>query len=255
MSHNTQTKKLVVNFFIVLVITFTLFVPVSLYIVWKNINELNNVWNKSAEISLYLKKNINQEMAVNLAKQLRLNDAIMDIKLITPNEGIRNLAKHTGFGEILLGFKENPLPYVIIVYPKLSELTESQIRALVDSLKNISKVETTKIDMDWVLRSYNLLNLWKYLSFILGLILGIGALVTFCFTIYITSDITGRQCFWHSLISGALALLLINFILMKLHDLGFIFQGLGGRYSAIFIILVVLLNIIICKFSIKNRNE
>ena len=253
-------QRPLINFFIIFVITFALFLPAGFYVSWKNVTALNNVWNQAAEITVYLKKNVSSKIATNIAEHLTLNDAVMELKLISPDEGMKDFAKHTGFGEILLGVKENPLPYVIVIYPKVSALTEDQILALVDGLKNIPEVETTKIDMAWVTRSYRLLNLWEHLSIVLALLLGIGALVTVCFTAYaapqivmhganVSKRVLQYQCFWHSLIGGLLAVALINFILMQLHNLGFVLQGLEGNQSIILVLAGVLLGIISSKLA------
>ncbi|CAL7961976.1 cell division transport system permease protein [Gammaproteobacteria bacterium] len=252
-----------INFFIIFVITFALFLPAGFYVGWKNASALNNVWSQAAEISVCLKKNISPKAATNIAQQLKLNDAIMDLKLISPDEGMKDFVKYPGFGEFLLGIKENPLPYVIVIYPKVSELTEDQILALVDGLKNLPEVEATKIDMDWVVRSYRLLNLFTQLSSILTILLGIGALVVVCFTAYVTPQIVTNkiniskrvlqyQCFWHSLIGGLLAVALINFILMRLHNFGFVLQGLEGNHSIMLILMGVFLGVISSKFSIRH---
>jgi cell division transport system permease protein len=246
------------NLLIIFVITFALFLPASFYVGWKNVKALNNDLNQSAEISLYLKKNVNQKMAMNLAEQLKLNMAIMELKLISPDEGIKEFANHAGFGEFLAGFKENPLPHVIVIYPKLNELTKDQIDALIAALKTLPEVEATKTNMDWIAQSYHLLKFGEYLSLLFAWLLGVGALILICSASYITpqiitnkTDITKRvlqyQCFWHSLLGGLLAIALINFILMQLHNFGFVFQGLGGSYS----IALVLAGVLLCTISSK----
>lgn len=246
------------NLLIIFVITFALFLPAGFYVGWKNVKVLNNDLNQSAEISLYLKKNVDQKTATNLAEQLKLNMAIMGLKLISPDEGIKNFSSRAGFGEILVGFKENPLPYVINIYPKLNELTKDQIGALLAALKTLPEVEATKTNMDWIEQGHHLLKLGEYLSLLLAWLLGVGALILVCGTAYATpqiimnkTDITKRtlqyQCFWHSLLGGLLAVVLINFILMRLHNLGFVFQGLGASYS----IALVLAGVLLCTISSK----
>ncbi len=251
------------NFIIIFVIAFAIFLPVSFYVGWKNVSSLNSAWSRATEISVYLKKNISQKTAINMAQQLKLNSAIMDLKLISPDSGMKDFVKYTGFGEILLGVKENPLPYVIAIYPKVSELTEDQIIALVDALKNLPEVEAAKIDMDWVTHSYRLLGLLEYLSLVLALLFGAGALIIICFTAYaspqiimnkvnVSKRVLQYQCFWHSLIGGLLAIALINFILMRLSSMGFILQGLEGTSSIIFVFFGVFLGVISSRFSIRH---
>ena len=240
--------------------------PAGFYVLKKNINASENVWGRSIEIPLYLKKNVTPKEVADLVKNLKLNDAIMGLELISPDEGIKDFAKRTGFGEILLGIKGNPLPNVIIVYPQLSQLSESKISVLIDSLKNIPEVDVAKIDMDWVGHSHRLLSLLSRLSLILSLLLGVGALEVVCCVAYIIPQtvmskinpsrlVLQYQCFWYSLIGGLLALLLINFILMALHNLGFTLQGAGLRFSIVFILFGVLLSVVSAKFAMqKNSN-
>ena len=253
----------VTNLLIIFVIAFALFLPTSFYVGWKNVKALNTAWNQSAEISLYLKKNVDQKIASNLTEQLKLNMAIMELKLISPDEGMKNFSSRAYFGEILAGFKENPLPYVIIIYPKLNELTKDQVSALIDALKTLPEVEATKTNMDWIEQSYHLLNLGEYLSWLLAWLLGIGALIVICGTAYVTpqiimnkTDTTKRvlqyQCFWHSLLGGLLAVASINFILMRLHSVGFIFQGLGVSYSVALVLMGVLLSVTSSKLAMRH---
>jgi len=250
----------ITNFFLIFIITFNLFLPLGCYVLRKNIDALSNIWNQSAEISLYLKKNVNAKMATNLTEKLKPVNAIMDLKLITSDEGIKDFARYTGFGEMLLGFGRNPLPNVIIVHPKLNESSEKQILALIDSLKNIPEVETVKTNLDWIGSSYRLLNLWEHLSLVFTL-LSIGAMIVFGWTVYVMPQIIVNkietdkrtlqyQCFWHSLIGGLLAVILINFILMLLSSSGLVLQKLGMGYSMEFIFAEVLLTVVISKFAL-----
>lgn len=253
------------NLLIIFVIAFALFLPASFYVGWKNVKALNTTWNQSAEISLYLKKHVDQKMATNLAEQLKLNMAIMEIKLISPDEGMKNFSSRADFGEILAGFKENPLPYVIVIYPKSNELTKDQISSLIDALKTLPEIEATKTNMAWIEQSYNLLNLGEYLSWLLTWLLVVGALIVVCGTAYVTPQIimnkiatTKRtlqyQCFWHSLLGGLSAVTLINFILMRLHNLGFVFQGLGTNCSIVLVLAGVLLGVTSSKIAMRHTS-
>ena len=148
-----------------------------------------------------------------------------------------------------MGFKENPLPQVISIYPKLNELTKAQFEILISDLKNFPEIEIVKVDMDWVARSYNLLNLWKYLSFVLTLLLNLGALIIICCVSYVAP----HQCVRHSLIGSVLAILLINFILMKLRNLGFVLQGLEISCNIILVLSTISLGVISSKFSLRKH--
>ncbi|EKE01182.1 MAG: cell division protein FtsX [uncultured bacterium] len=261
---NQMFRTPVTSFFIIFIITFALFLPAGFYVLKKNINALDNAWNQSAEIALYLKKSIDPKTVTDLVEKLKLNDAIEELKLIPPEDGLKHFAQNAGFVEMLLGV-DNPLPNVIIIQPKLIQLSEARIIALIDDLKSLPEVETTQTDMNWVGRSYKLLNLLEQISAILVFLFDIGAVVIICFVSYFTPQIimnkinTSKrvlqyQCFWHSLIGSLLALALINFILMVLHNAGFVLQGLGTKYSVILILLGAFFGIVSSKFAMKKHN-
>lgn len=260
-SFNQIIQAPAANFFIVFVMTFALFFSAEFYILLKNANSLNNLWNRSAEISLYLKKNVSAKTANEIIKKLESNDNIAETKLISPNDGIKNFAIASGFDEILLGFKENPLPYLIIIYPKLNKLSKDQIFSLIDNFKKIPEIETIKANIDWIKSIKQILKLWKSLLIILFL-LNISALVVVCCTAYVTPRIimnTDRsrrilqyQCFWQVLISSLLAISLANLTVIIFHHSGFVLLGLDTVDATAFILLSILLCTTIVKFAMKS---
>jgi cell division transport system permease protein len=249
------------NFFIIFVMTFALFFSAGFYVLWKNANSLNNLWNQSTEISLYLKKNVSAKTAADLTKKLESDDSIAAVKLIAPADGIKNFAIAAGFDEILLGFKENPLPYLIIIYPKINQLTADQIFSLIDNFKKIPEVETTKANIDWIKKVKHLLKLWKNL-FIILFLLNLSALIVVCCTAYVTpqiimnSDSSRRtlqyQGFWQVLISSLLAISLTNLTLIIFQHSGFILLGLDLIDAIAFILLSILLSTTSAQFALKN---
>lgn len=247
------------NFFIILILTFALFLPAGFYILIQNLDALSSKWNQSGEIALYLKPSINVEMAHDLAKQLQADyTTIMEAQVISAKEGIQDFAKIAGFGEILTGFKVNPLPQVIIIYPRLSQASQADIELMIKNLQSLSEVEELKVDTAWIEHSYNLLALWHKLTKILAIMFGTGALVIVSFMTYVTPRVTraskrvlGYQCFWQGLVSALLALAATKIILMQLNALGFAWQGLGRNDSIMFILIVMIVNIISLRFSIN----
>ena len=246
------------NFFIILILTFALFLPAGLYILIQNIDSLSSKWNQSSEIALYLKQNVNIGMAQDLALQLKADHtSIMEAKVISAEEGIKDFAQIAGFGEILTGFKVNPLPQVIIIYPRLSQVSETKIEALIKDLQTLNEVEELKVDTAWINYSYKLLAFWYKLAEILAIMFSTMALVAIGFMAYVTPRISSAskrvlsyQCFWQGLISALLAIAAIKVILMQLNDLGFDWQGLSQNDSGMFILAVMIVNIISLRFSV-----
>jgi len=251
------------NFFIILILTFTLFLPAGLYILVQNIDSLSSKWNQSSEIALYLKPNVNISMAQDLAAQLKAdNTAIMEAKVISAEEGIKDFAQISGFGEILTGFKVNPLPQVIVIYPRLSQVSEARVESLIVDLRALSEVEELKVDLAWIKHSYKLLAFWYNLAKILAIIFGTLALVIIGFMAYVTPRISNAskrilsyQCFWQGLMSVLLAIAATKVILMQVNDLGFDWQGLSHNDSVMFILVVMIINIISLRFSVSYKQD
>lgn len=251
------------NFFIILILTFALFLPAGLYILVQNIDSLSSKWNQSSEIVLYLKQNVNINMAQDLAAQLKAdNTAIMEAKVISAEEGIKDFAQISGFGEILTGFKVNPLPQVIVIYPRLSQVSEARVESLIADLRALSEVEELKVDIAWIKHSYKLLAFWYNLAKILAIIFGTLAVIIIGFMTYVTPRIYSAskrvlsyQCFWQGLMSVLLAIAATKIILMQLNDLGFDWQGLSHNDSMMFILTVMTINIISLRFSVSYKQE
>ena len=78
----------------------------------------------------------------------------------------------SGFGDVLSGLNENPLPAVIVVTPN-SEIL-NQVRALVEELGSLNKVDSVQYDFDWLQKLYEILNLAQRLTLMLGVLLAFG---------------------------------------------------------------------------------
>jgi len=160
---------------IVLTMTIALFLASGFYMLWNSRDAINGRWNESAEISLYLKKKVDLKLAASLVEKLRQNPVVAKVELIRPDEGMKAFAESTAFNILLSSFKENPLPNVIIIYPKIKFLSKNVALKFMQELQNQTEIETVKADMNWIERSHNWLNLWDNLSLFFILILSINA--------------------------------------------------------------------------------
>lgn len=250
-----------INLFIIFIIAFVGFVPTCFYVFWQNINVRSSYWNHSAEIILYLQKNTDSQDLTSLLEQLQTNPTIMTTKLITPHEGMQELAKQIEKSEFLLDFKDNPLPHIIRIYPNLTALTPSQLTALITELKQSTLVDTVKTNTEWIEHSQRILLLWQRLAMILFALFSISAIIIIGGIAYLAPRIIAKntnvpqqvlqyQCFWHGLSGSLLALALTNIIILALR--GFALQGPGVKYSLGFILTTVVLVVICSKLMLNN---
>lgn len=258
---NQLLRRPINSLILVFVFAAVLFLPTSFYILWNEIDAVNDRLNQSAAISLYLKKKVNSAAIASLTAQLRQNFAVAKMEMISPEEGMKKFIEQIDLGGILTGLKENPLPHLIIVYPRLNELTQEQILTFIDTLKKLPEVEIVKTDKKWIELSKNLLDMWQQMIKILLLLFSIGAVIIICYVAYITTIIIVEkgsvstrvlqyQYIWYGLIGGLVALALVNFLLMLLNNSCFALQELGAKKGMVFVLFNILLSVIGSKIAL-----
>ncbi len=97
---------------------------------------------------------------------------ILSVSLITAEAALQEFQQESGFGNILEGLDENPLPSVLVVTPVSQQLEEIQV--LLSALQSYSGVETVLFDLAWLQRLSGILSLAQRLTMMLGGLLGIG---------------------------------------------------------------------------------
>jgi cell division transport system permease protein len=247
-----------ISFGLILAMAFAIFLVVTFYILEKNKNTLNDKWNASAEISLYLKKKISLKDAGALVTKLQSNPVIAKVELIQPREGMKAFMESTALNTLLSSFKENPLPSVIIVLPKIKFLSEDMLPKFIRELKELPEIETVKADADWMNRSYHWLNLVNHLSSIFILILSLNALLIIGGASYIMAQLLALknnthkiilqyQFAWYGLISSLLALLWTRVLVITLQNKDVLLQGLSlGCW-----IFIVVFSVFLCLVSAR----
>ena len=249
---------------IVLMITFALFLTATFSLLQSNKNTIHNHWNASAQISLHLKKNVTQEKATTLLQKLQKNPVVTKAELIQPSEGIKTFAENAELKALLSNLKENPLPNVIIIQPKLKVLTKNLALEFTEELKKQPEAATVSADMNWIERSYSWLNLWDNLSSVFLFILTMNMILVICGISYlaawafskkhgISKDVLPYQFAWYGLLGGLLSLVLVRSIITLLHDQDILTQGLNAGVGILIILSGPLLGFIGTKIA-ANKN-
>jgi cell division transport system permease protein len=247
----TSTKQILYtpaeSLIIVLVMVCALFLAITSYLLWKNMENFSSNWNDSVEIAVYLKQKVDKKSVNVLVKELSKTPFIAKIRLIRPDEGMKVFMEATSLIALLSSFKENPLPNVIIIYPKIKIMSKDGAIKFVQMLRGYKEVDIVKADMDWIEQSHSWVNLAGKLSAFLVLVLIFNALLILCGASYAMSQVFGNregaskiilqyQFAWYGLIASLLALFLVKIVLIMLQD-GEIFLGGLNSGSAVFIVL------------------
>ncbi len=141
------------------VIGIALALPTGLHVLLQNAQHISGSWDGSAQISLFLKKSVNDPEARRLARQLRLRDDIAKVSYISRKQALQEFQRQSGFGDALKALTNNPLPSVLIVQPALAHSQPAQTAVLLNQLRRDNRVDVAQLDMQWLKRLYAIMDI------------------------------------------------------------------------------------------------
>ncbi|MGE3919539.1 MAG: permease-like cell division protein FtsX [Gammaproteobacteria bacterium] len=171
-SFSRLIKTPLASFLTITVIAIALVMPITLYLLLQNLQSLTHGFNDKAQISLYLKDSVSYNHAQTIIQKIKSNPAITSVSYISPEEGLQEFQKESGFGDIIAQLNTNPLPAVLLIHPAITSQTPAAMQHLLENLKQLPEVESVQLDMEWVNRLFALLDLGKQTVLILGILLG-----------------------------------------------------------------------------------
>lgn len=146
--------------------------PLGLLLFLQNLQQFGEDLDEAAQVSVFMESGISQERLSALQSEFSQREDILSVSLITAEAALQEFQQESGFGNILEGLDENPLPSVLVVTPVSQQLEEIQV--LLSALQSYSGVETVLFDLAWLQRLSGILNLAQRLTMMLGGLLGIG---------------------------------------------------------------------------------
>jgi cell division transport system permease protein len=167
------------------VMAVALALPLGLWAVLDNIARFGGEVRQSREITVFLKPGLGLDRAQALATELRGRSDVAGVKMKTPDEGLKELRERGGLGDAIDALGDNPLPSVLIVAPRGDET------ALAESLSALPEADQVQHDAQWRQRLDGWLRFGGRLVWVLGLLLGLGALLVVGNTVRL--DIQSRR--------------------------------------------------------------
>jgi cell division transport system permease protein len=167
------------------VMAVALALPLGLWVVLDNIGRFGGELQQSREITVFLKPGLGLDRAQALATDLRGRGDVASVKVKTPDEGLKELRERGGLGEAIDALGDNPLPSVLIVTPRGDET------ALAESLSALPDADQVQRDALWRKRLDGWLRFGGRVVWVLGLLLGLGALLVVGNTVRL--DIQSRR--------------------------------------------------------------
>ncbi|MCF7980738.1 MAG: permease-like cell division protein FtsX [Pseudomonadales bacterium] len=220
------------------VIAIALALPVGLFLFLQNAEQLSVGWERAVQISVYLKGDITDEQGRQLSEKLKQHQSVMKIKYIASDQALDEFRELSGFGDALQYLNENPLPAVIVVFPKTESNALLSTKSLVSELEMMPEVDQAKLDLQWVERLLGIMMLGQQAAFMIGLLLSLAVLLVIGNTIRLAIEarraeivviklVGGTNAFvrrpflytgvWFGVGGGVLAWVLISLVMYWLH--------------------------------------
>lgn len=158
------------------VIGITLALPAGLYVALTNIERVSAGWDRGAQISLFLKRDTSDAVALRLASQIRSMHAVTSVDYITRDAALDEFRRLSGFGPALNVLGSNPLPAVLVVRPGRDE-SPAAVEALRTDLAGLPGVDLAELDVAWLKRLAAILSLAQRTVWILAVLLATAVLL------------------------------------------------------------------------------
>ncbi len=216
----------------VLVLGIAMLLPLIMYVSLENIGRIDLRKESWGTITVFLTESSDAAVAGKLAMQI---DARKDAaaRAISPDQGMAEFRKASGFGQALDIFDDNPLPWVIHVtpLPLPNQPLDQAAELLLGWLQGQVSVESVQLDFKWMQRLASLAELGRALVTVLSLTFSLAVVVVVANTIRL--DVAARaeeiqvlslvgagnsfirqpflySGFWYGALGAVLALVLLN---------------------------------------------
>ena len=219
------------------VIAIALALPSGFYLLLKNVQVVAQNWDGRAQISLFLSDKVSEKQGMALGNSLKKHEDIEKTEFISKEQALKEFEDVSGLKNVMGGLSENPLPSVIVVYPKSTE--PGFLDNLQSQLARKPGVDLAQLDSEWVQRLHSILKLGQRIvgALSIGLVLAVLLVVVNTIglaienrkeEIIVTKLIGATDSFvrrpflytgiWYGFGGGMLALIIINGFLIWLNS-------------------------------------
>ena len=185
------SQQPVANLLTILVIGIALALPACLQVLVANARSVTGDLGNAVDISVYLKRNVSEQQAREVADKIRQRRDIAKVDLITSTTALKEFREFSGFGAALDVLADNPLPHTLVVRPGADDLTPAHLESVGADLKALPEVEIVQLDTAWVQRLEAILEAARRGIFVAAVLLAVGVMVIVGNTIRL--DIQNRR--------------------------------------------------------------
>jgi cell division transport system permease protein len=155
------------------VIGLTLALPAGLYVLADNVQTLLPDWRADAQLSVFFKPGTDLERARARLREWERRPELIRAELITPDDALAQMRQLPGFDAAIAALGENPLPPVVVLWPRL----DRELQPLVAELQRVAEVDRVQLDREWLERLLALGVLVGRLARLVGILFAVAVLV------------------------------------------------------------------------------
>lgn len=218
-----------------LVIGIALALPGALFVALQNLEDLSSGWDGAAQMSLFAVPSLSESEGLALARQIEARPDVLATRYISQRDALAEFRSMSGYGEVLDGLEDNPLPAVISVRPREDRIDAAAVQQLFEDLRVLPQIDQAVLDLAWVQRLYSLMEVGRRLTLALALLLSLGVLLVIGNTIRLAIESRRDEVVVVKLVGGTDAFVRRPFLYTGL------WYGLGGGLLAWLIISVAIL--------------
>ena len=158
------------------VIGISLALPAGFYSLLENAQRVTSHLDAASHISLFLSPHVDAAHARDLAQQLGARADIDGVDVISPENALAEYKQNSGFAAALEALGQNPLPFVLVVRPRIRAITATQNKDLLAALQALPEVDSGQFDWQWAQRLHQIIEVFQRAVMIVAVLFA-GAVV------------------------------------------------------------------------------
>ncbi len=160
----------------VIVMGLALALPLALDMLVQNVRGATGDFSDAVGLSVYLKPQVTEQTAKQLAQNLSGHAGVANVTLITAAQALQEFRAQSGFGAALDALTDNPLPNVLAIRPSADASSPAQLEILRRAVEAWPEVDSVQLDRDWVMRFNAILELMRRAVWIAAILLAAGVI-------------------------------------------------------------------------------
>lgn len=217
----------------VLVIAIALALPAGITVLLENARAATQGWDGNAHLSVFLKRDTDSSRQQALANTWGARADVERVQVVTREQALAEFRTLSGFGEVLDALPDNPLPPLVMVFPR--DTTPVALETLQKQLGEAHEVDLVQLDVQWVKRLHAMLELAGRIVGALTLALALAVVLVVVNTIRLAIESRREEIvvvkivggtdgfvrrpflytgFWYGLAGGLVAVLLVQIALL-----------------------------------------